>query len=303
MDRITPSWTYLTSSVVVIGISIFFVSVGLSALAVTWDPCSVIGGALLLPFPLATGLLQYGAAFRRNPRAAKSVAVLLFAENGLVLFGAVTSAAEALVQMERLSWTSLGVLAVVFGLGSFGVLCGWFNLRWARLLRTLAAAEPGSTHDNPFQFSLRELFAWTAIIALTMGLTVWGIRGIGPQLAEHVTAREAGLTLPPGATDVCCFRGFRGNIAYEFSIDEVSFFDWASSGILSPEAEAADVAVKPIAGSFRMLRYLGLQSGNAGNEYVTIVHGYCYSWSKEDRRIEFAYDLDTKRAYYYLQTY
>jgi hypothetical protein len=304
MGNVRPSWLYLACSVLTMGISIFGSAVAFSGL-VHWDPCTVVGGVIMLPFPLAILFLQYAAAFRKNVRAAKILAMLLFGINGLVVLIPVSAAGEMLVARAWPTRGFVGFLACAFGLALFGMLCAWLNLRWAAILRAALSSSNTTEADvRPFQFSLRELLAWTAIIALICGLTMWSIRGTGPRFVEHATPDEAGLSLPAGASDVCCYRGYRGYEAYEFSIDEAGFFEWVDSGLLSPEAESAHVAVAPITDSFQMRRYPWLRSGQTSPDaFATITHGYCYEWSKEDRAIHFAYDSDIKRAYFYLQTY
>ena len=54
-----PTLLLVAMSVLVIGFSLFLVSVAIAAFTVTWDPCSLIGGAIILPLPVALAIQQY----------------------------------------------------------------------------------------------------------------------------------------------------------------------------------------------------------------------------------------------------
>jgi hypothetical protein len=79
-------WLYLGNSLIVIGISLVFASFALALLSQE-GPSELPISLILLPFSLATLLLQYGAAFRRSEVAAVLLAALLIVGNALMAIG------------------------------------------------------------------------------------------------------------------------------------------------------------------------------------------------------------------------
>jgi hypothetical protein len=124
------------------------------------------------------------------------------------------------------------------------------------------------------------------------------LRSAAPPFAENVEASAAPVDLPAGATDVSYAKGFRGTVAYEFTIDEEGFREWVAAGIGSFESRSAQVPLREIVFPARIIRYY-FYADLPGPDTATIEHGLDYSWSKEDRSVRAVYDRATGRAYYH----
>jgi hypothetical protein len=135
-----------------------------------------------------------------------------------------------------------------------------------------------------------------AALSLVLAGVTSGFREIPPRIALHVSPRDARLSLPTGATDVCVWRGFRGTIMYNFAIDEAGFWEWTRSIHGSLESRAAGVAIQPIAFSVAIRTY---SEATGDIDAQTIRRGWFYDWQVEDRGLYYAYDADAGRAYYY----
>lgn len=132
----------------------------------------------------------------------------------------------------------------------------------------------------------------------------------GKQYEEHLTYEAAPISgLPEGATDICYGRGYRGNIAYEFTIDEADFLDWAEGLRKSHRLRPGETLGKiKKEGPFEIpsyTRYLPEQASSAsgGKGMAKIQQGYFYMQAKLDNGFELGYDTATRRAYYYRFTY
>jgi len=285
-----PAPLLVATSAVVIAFSLFLVSVAIAAFTVTWDPCSLIGGAIILPLPAALAVQQYRGTFRRIPAAALTAAILLFIVGGFAGFAFAAAFGEIAMGGGELPW--FGLLFPMLATSVVGLFGGWLNLRWRRRL-------PENVTDIGYRFSLRETLAAVAVICLLTGLTSSLIRSTPPRYAENVSVAEAPFGLPPNATDVSFCQGFRGTIAYEFTIDEASFRQWAADGIGSIESNASDTKIQPITDPESITRFNRLSPELVGPDSITVNSGLHYSWSFEDRGVYAVFDSTTNRAYYY----
>lgn len=294
-----PGAVVVVCAILVISACLVLVSGCLSAFA-HWDPCSVFSGILLLSLPAALGLFQYQAVFRRNAKAARRAAIFLFIVAGIALLSLVTTTGEIFKARENpLSYTPL--LLTMLVIGAINLLAGWLNLRWSRRLRAATPPDQDETTGQGgfLRFSLRELLLVVTVVAVISGLTSYFVRGTLPRFAENVDRSKAPGGLPPDATSISYCQGYRGTIAYEFSIDEDGFRRWVNSGIGSFESEAANVPIRPISEPFRIPRYYRLSPELVGPEFATITQGLYYSRSKEDRGVDAVFDSATNRAYYF----
>src|SRR5690606_2673092 len=116
------------------------VAVAIASFGVTWDPCSVLGGAILLPLPLAVAVQQYRALLHHRRSSAKTAAVLLFIVAGFALFAFATALGEFLVSGGPIPWLSLLLPMLIVGLGA--LLAGFLTLRWRRTLAEPESAPP-----------------------------------------------------------------------------------------------------------------------------------------------------------------
>jgi len=308
-----PGWLLIGNSVVVIAVCTFFTSLGLAAFASMWDPCALASGSILFLLSVVIGLLQYRATFRRNPDSAGRVGIFFYVGGGFLLLSGVITLGEGF-PTEIAAGELLPIFGPLFLIAVYGIWSGRLNRRWSHTLRAATLTDAARPEDQdaetpdhtlaPFQFSMRELFALVTVVAIILGLTSYFVQNTPPRFAEGVSPDKAPVSLPDGATDVTFCQGYRGTIAYEFSIDEKGFLEWAKSRG-SPESRSANVPLKRLDGSsaVRITRCYNLSSQMPGPDYAEITHGYDYSWSEQDRGIHYAYDLETHRAYYYAHSH
>jgi len=295
-----PSILLVVCSIGVMAFCVILVSTGLSAFAESWNPCSLIAGAIIFPLFLALGVQQYRGTFRQDAGAAFFAAISLFVVGGC---GWITflNLGIGIGLRWRSEW--LGFLLPLVLVSTVLLLAALANLRWARLLRkSQVAPEPIFSR---LRFSMRELFLAVTLIAVVAGLTAYGVRTMPPRYAENVAVAEAPYRLPSEAKDVSFCQGHRGTKAYEFSIDEAGFRNWVADGIGSIESSQDDVQIEPIHGSYTIRRYGSLMPipGSADRNEITITDGLYYDWSKEHRGVYAAFDRTNQRAYYFFHAH
>lgn len=291
-------WWIFVSTAFVLAACLLFIALAAGSLAQSWDICSLIGGLFILPIPIVLGVQQYRGTFRYRPRSARNEGILLAVISGICWLGSVTTTYELASEWHSSYWWPLGFLS---GAACLNALAAWTNLRWFRLLRQAEAL--GSLPDGGRRFSLREFLlvvAGCSIVAAAVGYSVWTAP---PQHAEHVTAGEAPLGLPKGATDVSYCQGSRGIIACEFTCDESAFIEWVDSGIGSIESSSSGRRVQPITSTYSITRYTHFMPHGRINASADIDNGLYYDWSHEDRGVYAAYDRDTGRGYYYFHAH
>lgn len=288
-----PTITLQIISAIVIAGCVFTFSVGLSAITVTWDPCSAfLAGVFFLPLSAALGIQQYRGTFWRNRKAALFAAICLFIVSGLLWLTFIVSLGEILLSGGRagLLLESFWPMLVV---GTLAAVAGWANLHWSRLLK-VECIRPYS----PWQFSLKDLLVGVAVISEMIASVTFLLREVRPQFAEHVAPKDAPFSLPVNARDVSYCQGVRGSIAYEFTIDEEGFKDCINSGVGSIESISAKVTLNPITTPVTIDRFNSLSRELKGPESITVSNGLFYSWSKEDRGVHAVFDRNTSRAYF-----
>lgn len=260
------------------------------------NPFAVIAGIFFCPLCLFMAAEQYRGTFRRIPASAAATSLLLYICGGFLIFGLVTSTGEAIVEGTSLRLMAPFLITTLVA----AVVCvafGRMNALWSFKLR--AAIDAGVPVPRLRGFTLRELLLATAIIATMTGITSQFIRSSAPRYAEKIDASAAPFELPAGATDVSYARGFRGTIAFEFSIDESGFREWVDSGIGSIESQSAAIPLREIDSPFAIRRFYAHSPERNGPDRITINSGLSYSWWKEDRGVYAAYDRTTGRAYYH----
>jgi hypothetical protein len=263
---------------------------------------------------LAVAYKQHQGVFRRNAKAAKMTGIMLLIIGAFLIFGAICNFGEMVSKGE---WSSefFLIFTCIFSLiGGYVLFCGIQQFRWAKELRIWQKTnvdasdkqeikqETASLYSPPIQFSLRELLGFVAVVAAITSLTTWTIRSQPPRFIEHATPEQAGLSLPAGATDVCCRRGFRGTISYEFTIDEAGFLEWAKSDPGSYESQMAGIPLKPIEKP-RFVSPLTKDGSGDREKTMIITNGYYYLWREEDRQVDYVYDKDRQRVHYSFQSY
>lgn len=294
--RPEPPVALVVCSALVVAGCLASASVALAMMwAAAWDPCSFIGGGILLPIPSFLAYRQYSAVAWSDSRAARTSAILLFLIGGLALLMFAANLGEVTNAKVRIPWFSL--MGPVLGVGVFAIFAAWMNLRWSRRL-SIAATTPGDT-ASIVRLSRRDALAGLSAVAFVAALAFYVVKSTPPRYAEHVSRDKAPFGLPPGARDVSYCQAPRGTIAYEFSIDEDRFVRWVESGIGSLESNAAEVPLESISETFTITRYYALMKNPKGPGSATIKDGRFYSWTKEDRGVYAAFDRATGRAYYF----
>lgn len=153
----------------------------------------------------------------------------------------------------------------------------------------------GSTRRRPRRFlALVLIFAGVVATLVVPGLFLM-LTG-HPRVGRHVSAPEAQIEdLPAIATDVCyAMKGAMGpSSAYEFTISEAGFLDWARN---------QGWTVQPITSPVQIHRY-GVASWNTADpQELQVDTGYFFEWvdpQASDNRLDVAYDSASKRAYWY----
>ena len=79
----------------------------IAMIAMTWNLCAMLSGAVLLSLSALLAMQQYRAAFRGNANSAAATAVLLFLVGGMGLFGFAATLGEMLLDGVQLPWWSL----------------------------------------------------------------------------------------------------------------------------------------------------------------------------------------------------
>ena len=134
---------------------------------------------------------------------------------------------------------------------------------------------------------LLALFGWTVYAVLR-----------GPTVGEHMTRAEAPIALPEGATDVCYWlrAPFWPNTAYEFSVPEKGFRQWAEE----KGWPLRDIGDEPI----EIYRYTAFAHLADAEESVSVADGLYYQCAPEDDDggIYVVYDRREGRAYFYAHT-
>ncbi len=286
-------------SVLVLAACVLLVSAAIAMFTVTWDPCSLIGGGIVLPLPTALAIQQYRGTFRSNAKAALISSVLLFVVAGFALFAFAMTLGEMIVEDVRIPWTSL--LLPMLGTGVVSGASAWMNLSWSRRLNHSATLDVHMA--DRVSFWKHELLVAVSAIALLTALVAYFVRSTPPRYAENVPRDKAPFGLPAEATEISFCQGFRGTIAYEFTINEKGFVNWVESGIGSLESEAANISIKPIAVPYSIQRYNSLTADLTGPDSITIANGLYYEWSKEDRGVYAAFDRTANRAYYFAHSH
>lgn len=296
-----PPLALVVCALAVLAASVLFAAFAVMDLAVTWDPLSVASGVIFLPCSAGLYAAQYRAAFRGSVRAAETSALLLFVVGGFLLFGFATTLGEIVLDTGGLDLSRLSLLVPILSMGLFGCYAGWLNLRWAQRLKRFEASTGNSTRAP--RWSRRDALPGIVTLACVAGLAIWFIQMTPPRYAEHVSADEAPFGLPAGATDVSFCHGYRGTIAFEFTVDEASFVEWVESGISPLESKSESVPLGSIDGPLKMKRCYALASAMKGPNSITITDGLYYGWTREDQGIYKAFDRNTGRAYCYKHYY
>ena len=122
----------------------------------------------------------------------------------------------------------------------------------------------------------------------------------GPRIGEHVPAAKAPIRgLPKEATDVCYLvrAPFWPNTAYEFTISEEGFRNWAKGR----GWELEEIGEEPA--TIHRYAFFAPIDGVAGQAHVT--DGLWYGW-RDPQNIDFGraavFDRQDMRAYYFLHT-
>jgi len=220
-----PSKLLATISALVIAGNLFLLSAFIAANVVEPNPFAMMGGLFVLPLCVLMAAQQYRGTFRRLSSAAKTTSVLLYGFGGFLLFGVATWTGEAVLKGVSLHLMTSILIPMAIA-ASFSIAIGRMNALWSQRIR--AAVASGAVAPVCRSVSLRELLLAVGIVAAMTGITSHFIRSAPPRYAENVDVSAAPVGLPVGAADVSYCKGYRGTIAYEFTINESAFRDSAA---------------------------------------------------------------------------
>jgi hypothetical protein len=289
-----PTIAFLACTVTVLAVCMFVISLAFAMLTATWNPGFFISGMILLPVASALGVLQYLAAFRSNTTAAIGSTVLLFVGSSMAFLSFAITLGQILIEGSPIPW--LPLLFPMCLTGSVIGLAAWMNFR---RLRQLKLATPVAQANRRFRFSSQELFVAVTAIACVVALTASIVRLTPPQFAENVSRNEVSFSLPDDARNVSYCQGFRGLIAYEFTVDEQSFIAWVNSHLALRWPEFANDSVDQITVPCEVRRYYSLNSDLEGPHSITVTNGLCFGSPDADGHSYSVFDRTTHRAYYF----
>jgi hypothetical protein len=292
-----PGKLLIALSAVVIGGCLFMVGGAIGAMASTFDPCSAIGGAIMLPVPLFIAVQQYRGVFHRQAGAAFAAACCLLGFGGLFAFGAILNVVEFVSDKQRLGedWRdylpAFYILAIIGLVGLSNVLLGWRTVRWSKQLR---AAGHGS---EPRVFSLRELLAVVAVIGAVAGVARW-TTDRRPSVGFNVPPETAPRSVPATAKNVCYRNGGRGTEVIEFTTDEATFRKWVAEKVEPLGHHKHGHQVSPLIEFSSPKAVMGVNG-----ERHELKRGLSYHWHFEDQGVSAAFDAESGRAYFSVHWY
>jgi len=258
-ERPLPSWLLAINSELFMAACLFFGGFVLSFFA-HWDFGRWLVALILVAPVFGLPAMQFAATFRGHRLSAELLCFFLPCVAALPALMAAVAVAIPLSESVPLSAERL--LRDAF---PFACIAAWIffmaslNFYWRKELA--AAAIPTTSADEAssqaivsdssasgrnYRMTLRELLAFVTGICLVLGGIVFGVRDVPPQSAFHATPAGARVDLPMGASDVCVIRGSRNSIAYNFSIDEHGFREWATAQAGVSDSKAAKVSIVPI---------------------------------------------------------
>ena len=161
LEAVPPKRTLMLvgTSVLVIALSLLLVSLAIAELAVTGDLCSLIAGAIILPFPTTLAVQQYRGTFCGVRSAAAMSSVILFLFGGFATLAFGITFINDVGDGQEIKW--LGLLIPMFAIATLGLFGGLVNWRWHCNL-------PRYKPIGNWQFSIREILgAMTAICFVT----------------------------------------------------------------------------------------------------------------------------------------
>ncbi len=265
-----------------------------SCTAVILHPWGVqrLGGLLLLPGFLGLGLTQYAGTFQAKPARAEMVARLYSFAGGFMVIGLVCLLFDIAGSGEHPSWPVIAVGAFFLVFALWGRIGGRLNREWGAELRRFDEAqetesESTTRHGHPL--------VWITTCTIFLLATGAVYAALMPRSGEHVDPKMTPLLSPEGASDVCYWI-YVGDSVFEFSISEQGFLNWAEEQIQKHRSEFD--GMKAVEGSEAIPIYQAWLPGTPQPHQVVIERGYYHGWKEPSKRVQYAYDLETGRAYY-----
>jgi hypothetical protein len=229
---------------------------------------------------------QYRAVFRANRLAAENMTRLLKLQTlllGLLLL--VLLFRSVFAPDPLIHYITLTLLGLLFSVNS-----AWLSHLWKRQLQHTSAIERPAA---AWRLSLKEiLLAITAASCVLAGSSYLVPRD-QPRMGEHVPANACPFALPAAARDVSFCYSQRGELAYEFTIDEGGAQEWAASLDL--------FLMQPISSTFTMPRYGRMHPSLKQNSGTRISQGWQTAGYVDGRQVIIAYDQIAERAYYFTE--
>jgi hypothetical protein len=281
-----PGLLLVLTSLVQIGAFLVFGMVGCTGIfaAVDWE--SAGWNSIWVLFAVYLTWEQYRAVFRANRQAAENMTKLLkgatFALGLFFLLLLLRSVFAPDPLIHVITMTILGLL--------YCANAAWQSRWWLTQLQNTSAIERPAA---AWRLSLKEiLLAITAASCVLAGSSYLVPRD-RPRMGEHVAANACPFELPAAARDVSFCYSSRGELAYEFTIDEGGAQEWTASLDL--------YLVQPISVAFNMPRYGRLHPRLNRNSGATISQGWQTAGYVDGRPVIIAYDQWAERAYYFTE--
>ena len=289
-STVKPTLALVLGSWLVIGAFVALASGSVASFFQTWDLCVFATGLVLLPPSVLMAVLQYAATFRRNRTAAMVSGILLFLMGGFAVFGVLANWAEAGFSGEYLPlWLILPGSAI----SGFCLYFSRLNIQWYQRLDGQGRDSRPLTH-----LSLAELLGLVTVIGVSMGLVNYLVRTTPPQFAEHLETSEPPFKIPAGARDISFCQAGRGNLAYEFTIDEPRFLRWMEDRVMVRSGLGSEAKLEPIAGAVQISTYRDLMPNRGPVQRIMVLQGSTYVHNGPGRWIRATYDREAQRAYF-----
>jgi hypothetical protein len=274
----------LTAAIFIAG-CLVMAGFGLSFVFIEPGACSLFALLPMCFLPVWVAHLEYRGTFRRELIAARLVKVAWL--TSVTLLG-LQLPLGTLFAFQR----SQAPVQYLVGVTLLLVFFGGGNLLRRDWLMQLHFSKRVSAPTVAWRFTLREMLLLMAAVAVPLGVCSTCLRyWSAGYLVENVRPDQCPVRLPDGANAVSYYSDGRRR-AFEFTVDEKGFSDWAMDlellHLLRPTREA-----------FEMRRYGSLHPILGRNRSVEITDGWFAENKVDGWETTIGYDKKTQRAYFY----
>lgn len=281
-----PGLLLVLTSLVQMGVFLVLGMVGCTGIFAAVDWASVGWSSIWVLFAVYLTWEQYRSVFRANRQAAENITILLkTATFALGLFFVLLLLRSVFAPDPLIHVITMTIFGLLYCANST-----WHSHLWlTQLQHTSAIERPAAA----WRLSLKEILLAITAASCVLAVSSYLVPRARPRMGEHLPANRCPFQLPSTARDVSYCYSPRGELAYEFTIEEGGAHEWAASLDL--------YLVQPISIAFHMPRYGRLHSKLKRNSGVTISRGWQTSGYVDGRPVIIAYDQVTQRAYYFTE--